>query len=154
MIGPFGPLPGLAEDSIDAGADEIDVVAAIGHILDEDWDYVEDDLSAVLRSASGRPVKVILETAALDPMQIVKSAALAAEAGAAFVKTSTGFHPAGGATVAAVSLMRRSVPERVGIKAAGGVRDCATAFRMIAAGATRIGTSSGVALAQYQSPDP
>ena len=128
------------------GANEIDMVAAIGHILDEDWDYVEDDITAVVEAARGRGVKVILETAALDPMRIIKASAIASEAGAAFVKTSTGFHPAGGATVEAVSLMRAAVGPEMGVKAAGGVRDCETALRMIAAGATRLGTSSGVKL--------
>jgi deoxyribose-phosphate aldolase len=128
------------------GADEIDMVAAIGHILDEDWDYVEDDISAVVEAARGRTVKVILETAALPADLIVKAAAIAREAGAQFVKTSTGFHPAGGASVEAVALMRAAVGPGIGVKAAGGIRDCATALKMIAAGATRLGTSSGVKL--------
>jgi deoxyribose-phosphate aldolase len=128
------------------GADEIDMVAAIGHIIDQDWDYVEDDIRAVIQAARDRTVKVILETAALDSTLIVKAAAIAKEAGARFVKTSTGFHPAGGATVDAVTLMRAAVGPDFGVKAAGGIRDCATALTMIAAGATRLGTSSGVKL--------
>ena len=128
------------------GADELDMVAAIGGIVDQDWDYVEDDVRAVVEASRGRVVKVILETAALPPMLIAKSAALAKEAGARFVKTSTGFHPAGGATTDAVALMRLVVGDGVGVKAAGGIRDCVTALRMIAAGATRLGTSSGTKL--------
>lgn len=130
--------------AVEDGADEIDMVAAIGHILDEDWDYVEDDIAAVVEAARGRAVKVILETATLEPMSIVKASALARLAGARFVKTSTGFHAAGGATVEAVALMRMVVGDALGVKAAGGIRECETALRMIAAGASRIGTSSGV----------
>lgn len=133
-----------ARDLVDAGADELDMVAAVGQILDEEWDYVDDDIRAVVDAAKARTVKVILETATLEPLQIVKASAIAMEAGAHFVKTSTGFHPAGGATVDAVALMRLTVGDALGVKAAGGVRDCATAVRMIAAGANRIGTSSGV----------
>lgn len=128
------------------GADEIDMVAAIGHIKAGEWAYVEDDIRAVVEAARGRPVKVILETAALEPMEVIKASAIAKEAGARFVKTSTGFHPAGGATAEAVALMRLTVGDALGVKAAGGIRDCATALRMIRAGANRLGTSSGVAL--------
>jgi deoxyribose-phosphate aldolase len=128
------------------GADEIDMVAPIGQMLDENWDYVEDDIRAVVEAARGRTVKVILETAVLDTDRIIKASAIAKESGAAFVKTSTGFHPAGGATVEAVSLMRAAVGPTLGVKAAGGIRDCATALQMIAAGANRLGTSSGVKL--------
>ena len=142
-----------AKTLVNAGADELDVVAPVGHILDEDWDYVEDDISTVVRAAAGRAVKVILETAALPPLQIVKASALAKEAGARFVKTSTGFHPAGGASVEAVALMRAAVGDGCGVKAAGGIRDCHSALRMLAAGATRIGTSSGVSLAQCLAAD-
>ncbi|MBI4502083.1 MAG: deoxyribose-phosphate aldolase [Gemmatimonadetes bacterium] len=148
---PLGAMTSGAKASevrqlVDDGADEIDMVAAVGHILDEDWDYVEDDIRAVVEAARGRAVKVILETAALTPMLIVKAAAIAKEAGASYVKTSTGFHPSGGATVEAVTLMRAAVGPDLGVKAAGGIRDCATALKMIAAGATRLGTSSGVKL--------
>jgi len=133
-----------ARQLVELGADELDMVAAVGHILDGDWDYVEHDIRAVVDAARARTVKVILETAALEPLQVVKAAAIAKEAGAHFVKTSTGFHPAGGATADAVALMRLVVGDELGVKAAGGIRDCATALRMVAAGANRIGTSSGV----------
>ena len=128
------------------GADEIDMVAAIGHIKGGEWAYVEDDIRAVVEAARGRTVKVIIESAALEPMEVVKASAIAKEAGAQFVKTSTGFHPAGGATAEAVALMRLAVGDALGVKAAGGIRDCATALRMIRAGANRLGTSSGVGL--------
>ena len=148
---PLGAMPSAAKVAearclIDAGADEIDMVAPIGHILDGDWDFIEDDIAGVVQVAAGRTVKVILETAVLDRWQIVKAAALAGEAGAGFVKTSTGFHAAGGATVEAVALIRAAVGRNVGVKAAGGIRTCTTALRMIAAGATRLGTSSSVSL--------
>lgn len=135
-----------ADELVRRGADEVDMVAPIGKMLDEDWDYVEADIRAVVAASHGRVVKVILETATLEPVQVVKASAICMEAGAHYVKTSTGFHPAGGATAEAVALMRLAVGDKLGVKAAGGVRDCATALRMIAAGATRIGTSSGVKL--------
>ena len=134
--------------AIRQGATEIDMVAAVGHIKGGDWNHVADDIAAVVRAASGTLVKVIIESAHLTPVEIIKASALAREAGAQYVKTSTGFHPAGGASAEAVALMRLVVGDSMGVKASGGVRDCATALRMIANGATRIGTSSGVAMAQ------
>jgi deoxyribose-phosphate aldolase len=130
------------------GATEIDMVAALGHIKGGDWNHVADDIAAVVQAAAGRLVKVIIESAHLTPVEIIKASALAREAGAHYVKTSTGFHAAGGATAEAVALMRLVVGDSMGVKASGGVRDCATALRMIANGATRIGTSSGVGMAQ------
>jgi deoxyribose-phosphate aldolase len=130
------------------GATEIDMVAAVGHIKGGDWNHVADDIAAVVRAAAGRLVKVIIESAHLTPVEIIKASALAREAGAQYVKTSTGFHAAGGATAEAVALMRLVVGDSMGVKASGGVRDCATALRMLANGATRIGSSSGVAMAQ------
>ncbi len=126
------------------GANEIDMVAPIGRIVEGDWDYVEEEIAAVVRAAEGNAVKVILETAILSPTRIVQASAIAMEAGAHFLKTSTGFHPAGGATEDAVSLLRAVAGDRLGVKAAGGIRDRDAAFRMVAAGATRIGTSRGV----------
>jgi deoxyribose-phosphate aldolase len=123
------------------GADELDMVASLGHLLEEDWDYAEADIRAVVDAADGRTVKVILETAALVPAHIVKAAAIAKAAGAGFVKTSTGFHPAGGASAEVVGLLRAAVGDDMGVKAAGGIRDRDAALQMIAAGATRIGTS-------------
>jgi deoxyribose-phosphate aldolase len=134
--------------AIRQGATEIDMVATVGHIKSGDWNHVADDIAAVVRAAGGMLVKVIIESAHLTPVEIIKASALAREVGANYVKTSTGFHAAGGATAEAVALMRLVVGDALGVKASGGVRDCATALRMIANGATRIGTSSGVAMAQ------
>ena len=130
------------------GATEIDMVAAVGHIKGGDWGHVADDIAAVVRASGGTLVKVIIESAHLTPVEIIKASAIAREAGAQYVKTSTGFHAAGGASAEAVALMRLVVGDTMGVKASGGVRDCSTALRMIANGATRIGTSSGVAMAQ------
>ncbi len=129
------------------GADELDMVAAIGHARTADWQHVASDIAAVVAAAGGRLVKVIIESAALTPLEVVKVSALAKEAGAGYVKTSTGFHSAGGASAEAVTLMRLAVGDALGVKASGGIRDCDTALRMIAAGATRLGTSSGVSMA-------
>ena len=136
------------------GAHEIDMVAALGRIKSGDWGHVADDISAVVRAASGNLVKVIIESALLTPTEIIKASALAKEAGAHYVKTSTGFHAAGGATAEAVTLMRLAVGDALGVKASGGVRDCAAALRMIASGATRIGTSGGVSMAECLGSGP
>ena len=146
-----------ASRAAQAGAVEIDMVAAIGHIRSGEWWYVADDISAVVdaaRAAGGALVKVIIESAALTPIEVVKAASVARGAGAHYVKTSTGFHAAGGATPEAVALMRLVVGDSMGVKAAGGIRDCTAAFRMFAAGATRIGTSSGVAMARCVGTGP
>jgi deoxyribose-phosphate aldolase len=136
------------------GAGEIDMVAAIGAIKSGDWQHMGRDIEAVVRAAGSALVKVIIESAVLTPVEIVKACTVAREVGANYVKTSTGFHPSGGASAEAVALMRLVVGDSLGVKASGGVRDCATALRMIAAGATRIGTSSGVAMAQCLGPGP
>ncbi len=136
------------------GATEIDMVAAIGQVKSGDWNAVADDIAAVVRAASGRLVKVIIESAVLTPVEIIKVCAIAREMGAHYVKTSTGFHAAGGATAEAVALMRMVVGDALGVKASGGVRDCEAALRMIANGATRIGTSSGVSMAKCLGPGP
>lgn len=136
------------------GADELDMVAAIGHIKSGEWEHVARDIEQVVLAASGRLVKVIIESSLLAPDEIVKVSALAKQAGAQFVKTSTGFNAAGGATVEAVALMRLAVGEALGVKASGGVRDCDAALRMLAAGANRIGTSSGVRIAACLGADP
>jgi deoxyribose-phosphate aldolase len=143
-----------AAEVVALGAGEVDMVAAIGHIKGGEWAYVEDDIRAVVEASRGALVKVIIESAVLSPADIVKASAIAKVAGAGFVKTSTGFHPAGGATVDAVRLMRLAVGDDLGVKAAGGVRDCATALAMIGAGASRIGTSSGSAFVSCLGPGP
>lgn len=125
------------------GVDEIDVVVAQGALREGDHEYVVSDLRAVVDAAGGRPVKVILETADLDERTIIVGAALSKAAGAAFVKTATGFGP-GGATAEAIALMREVVGPDLGVKASGGVRDAETADAMIAAGANRLGASAGL----------
>jgi deoxyribose-phosphate aldolase len=143
-----------AAEAVSRGAAEVDMVAALGHIKGGEWAYVEDDIRSVVDASRGALVKVIIESAVLSPEDIVRASAIAKEAGAHFVKTSTGFHPAGGASVDAVRLMRLTVGDDLGVKAAGGVRDCATALAMIGAGASRIGTSSGVAFVGCLGPEP
>ena len=126
------------------GADEVDMVIAVGRLKDGDDAYVKADIEAVVRAAGGKALtKVIIETCLLTDEEKRRACLLAKEAGAGFVKTSTGF-ASGGATAADVRLMRESVGETMGVKAAGGTRSRADAEAMIAAGATRLGTSSGV----------
>ncbi|MCG7260871.1 deoxyribose-phosphate aldolase [Corynebacterium aurimucosum] len=134
-----------ARDAIAKGASEVDMVINIGAALDGDWDAVEADIKAVVDAAEGTLVKVILETCYLDEGQIKEASARAVAAGANFVKTSTGFGT-GGATVEHVALMREVVGPEIGVKASGGVRTAEDMAAMVAAGATRIGTSNGVSL--------
>jgi deoxyribose-phosphate aldolase len=131
--------------AIAAGAAEIDMVLHRGRLKEKDYAYVEKDIREVVEAAGRRPVKVILETAALSRDEKVIACAIAKAAGAAFVKTSTGFGP-GGATVEDVTLMRQIVGDDFGVKASGGVRTAADARRLIAAGANRLGTSASVAI--------
>lgn len=142
-----------ARVAIAEGADELDMVAAIGHIKSGDWVHVARDISAVVDAAGDRPVKLIIESAVLTDAEVAKASVVARDAGAAFVKTSTGLHAAGGATTHAVSLIRRAVGHEMGVKASGGIRDCDAALRMVAAGATRIGTSGGVRIARCLDAD-
>jgi deoxyribose-phosphate aldolase len=128
------------------GADELDMVIDLGLARAGEWDGVQADIAAV-RAASGRSLlKVIIESAALDEGEIVAACRAAEAAGADMVKTSTGFHPAGGATVEAVRLMAGTVEGRLGVKASGGIRDAATALAMVEAGATRLGCSASRAI--------
>ena len=131
------------------GATEIDMVINVGALKSKDYQKVEEDVLGVVCGCreAGVLYKVIIEAALLDREQKIKACTLAAAAGADFVKTSTGFGP-GGATVEDVSLMREVVGEKIGVKAAGGVRDAATASKMIEAGATRLGASAGVRIIQ------
>ena len=130
------------------GADEVDMVIAVGRLKDGDDAYVKADIEAVVRAAGGKALtKVIIETCLLTDEEKRRACLLAKEAGAGFVKTSTGF-AAGGATAADVRLMRESVGEAMGVKAAGGIRSRADAEAMLAAGATRLGTSSGVKIVE------
>ena len=130
------------------GADEVDMVIAVGRLKDGDDAYVKADIEAVVQAAGGKVLtKVIIETCLLTDEEKRRACLLAKEAGAGFVKTSTGF-AAGGATAADVRLMRESVGEAMGVKAAGGIRSRADAEAMLAAGATRLGTSSGVKIVE------
>lgn len=127
------------------GATEIDTVLHIGRLKQGDETYVREDLRTVVDAAAGRAVKVIFETCLLTDEEKICACHLAVEAGAAFVKTSTGFST-GGATREDVRLMHRTVDTRCQVKASGGIRDRAAALAMIEAGATRLGTSAGIAI--------
>ena len=132
--------------AIDAGADEVDMVIPIGAARDGNWQLVEQDIGAVVEAARGRAlVKVILETAYLNEAQKIRACQICREAGADFVKTSTGF-AATSATLEDVKLMRQTVGPQMGVKAAGGIRDLPTALAMIEAGASRLGCSASVAI--------
>jgi deoxyribose-phosphate aldolase len=129
------------------GADEIDMVINLSWLMDGADVKIIKEIKAIKAACGDRILKVILETSLLTSDQIVHACTLCQEAGADFVKTSTGFAN-GGATVEAVTLMKKTVGSSLEVKASGGVRDLATMKAMIAAGATRIGTSSGVAIIQ------
>ncbi|QDK39518.1 deoxyribose-phosphate aldolase [Bdellovibrio sp. NC01] len=131
------------------GAQEIDMVIQIGALKDRRLDYVRDDIKAVVDAAKGHTVKVIIETSLLNEEDKILACKAALQAGAHFVKTSTGFG-GGGATVEDVKLMKSVVGSQMEVKASGGIKDINTAKAMIEAGATRLGTSSGVALVQGQ----
>ncbi|MBB5324760.1 deoxyribose-phosphate aldolase [Anoxybacillus tepidamans] len=136
------------KDAIEKGATEVDMVINIGALKDGNDELVERDILAVVEAAQGKAlVKVIIETCLLTEEEKVRACRLAVRAGADYVKTSTGFST-GGATVEDVALMRQTVGRDIGVKASGGVRDLQGAEAMIEAGATRIGTSSGVAIVQ------
>lgn len=128
------------------GADEIDMVIDVGAAVAGDVTALERDISAVRGAIPGSLLKVIIESAALTDAQIVAVCEAAERAGADFVKTSTGFHPAGGASTHAVALMRATVGDRLGVKASGGIRDRETADAMVAAGASRLGLSAARAV--------
>lgn len=134
------------EDAIKNGATEVDMVINIGALKDKNYDLVKEDIQAVVDAAKGKALsKVIIETSLLTIEEKEIACKLAVEAGADFVKTSTGFST-GGATVEDIALMRKTVGPDVGVKASGGVRSSEDTEKMIAAGATRIGASSGVAI--------
>ncbi|WP_152397381.1 deoxyribose-phosphate aldolase [Paenibacillus guangzhouensis] len=131
-------------DAISKGAGEVDMVINIGALKDQDNELVERDIRAVVEAAAGQAlVKVIIETCLLTEEEKVRACEISVKAGADFVKTSTGFST-GGATIEDVALMRKTVGEHVGVKASGGVRSLEDMNNMVQAGATRIGTSSGV----------
>ena len=136
---------GETREAIQNGAAEIDMVVNLGLLKGGDHDGVYEDIRAVVEAAQGRPVKVILETHLLTREQKVAACALSKAAGAAFVKTSTGFS-GGGATADDIALMRAVVGPNMGVKASGGVRTADDAQKMVAAGANRLGASASVAI--------
>ncbi|MGL4831357.1 MAG: deoxyribose-phosphate aldolase [Propionibacteriaceae bacterium] len=128
------------------GADEIDMVIDLGQVLDGNVAATEQEIRLVKEASGNAVVKVIIESAALTDQQIIDVCIAAEQAGADFVKTSTGFHPAGGASTHAVELMRATVGDRLGVKASGGIRTTASALELIDAGATRLGLSGTKAI--------
>ncbi|MAF77438.1 MAG: deoxyribose-phosphate aldolase [Halobacteriovoraceae bacterium] len=131
--------------AIDAGAQEVDMVINIGALKEGRDKLVTDEIASVVEAAAGRVVKVILETGLLKDEEIIRACRCATEAKAHFVKTSTGF-AGSGATVAAVSLMKANISPEMQVKASGGIRDLASAEKMINAGAGRLGASASVAI--------
>ncbi|XXF76576.1 deoxyribose-phosphate aldolase [Myxococcaceae bacterium GXIMD 01537] len=138
-----------AREAIRAGAREIDMVINVGALKARDYALVNQDIAGVVEASRPYPVKVILETSLLDAEQKLIACVLSKAAGAAFVKTSTGFG-GGGATADDVALMRRVVGDDVGVKASGGIRSAEDAMRMIQAGANRLGASASVAIVSGQ----
>lgn len=132
-------------DAVSNGADEIDMVINIGKAKEHDYDYIREEIQAVVGAASGKLVKVIIETCYLTDEEKVEVCRAASLAGAQFVKTSTGFGT-GGATVHDVSLMRKSILPEMSVKASGGIRSKDDLEKMVAAGASRIGASAGKSL--------
>jgi len=132
-----------ARDAVSKGAKEIDMVMSIGAALVKDWPVVESDIRAVVMAAEGVPVKLILECSALPEDVKARAAESALAAGVSYLKTSTGYG-AHGATIEDVRLLHELAQGHAGVKAAGGIRDLESCQSMLAAGATRIGTSSGV----------
>lgn len=130
---------------VDLGVQEIDMVIHVGALKAGDEGRVLSDIEAVVKAANGCLVKVILETCLLTDEEKRRASILAVKAGAQFVKTSTGFSRSG-ASIHDVALMRQAVGPEIGVKASGGIRDLATALAMLDAGATRLGTSSSVAI--------
>lgn len=134
-------------DAIAAGAEEIDMVVNLGHVKSGDWDAVECDIVSVRNECRGHVLKVIIECCDLDDSEKVKLCRLVADAGADYIKTSTGFS-AGGATFEDVQLMSDNVPDGLLIKAAGGISDFDDAEKFLSLGASRLGTSRLVKIAK------
>ncbi|PPK82099.1 deoxyribose-phosphate aldolase [Lacrimispora xylanisolvens] len=134
-----------ASESVKAGADEVDMVINIGALKDKNYDLVREDIRAVVDACQGKLVKVILENCLLTKEEIAKACQLSMEAGAQYVKTSTGFST-GGAVAEDVALMKKTVGEKLKVKASGGIRTPKEAETMILAGADRIGAGNGIAL--------
>lgn len=136
--------------AVDEGAGKIDMVVNLGLLADGDWSGLQREVATVVAAVTpgGGSVKAILETAAFDGPRAELAARAALDGGATWVKTSTGYHPSGGASVETVTLLARVAAGRAGVKASGGIRTLAQARSFIAAGAGRLGTSRGVALVQ------
>jgi deoxyribose-phosphate aldolase len=134
-----------AAHAVELGATEVDMVMNIGALKSHDYDAVLEDMHEVIRAAARAKVKVIVETGVLTDEEKVTAATLAKRAGAAFLKTSTGFGH-GGATIADVQLLRSIAGSDIGVKASGGIRTTADAIAMVRAGATRLGTSASIAI--------
>ena len=141
-----------ARNAVRNGADEIDMVINIGFLKSGMYDDVLEDIREVRKATEGKTLKVIIETCLLTEEEKRKACELSEEAGADFVKTSTGFST-GGATVEDVALMKSVVGDRLRVKASGGIRDYKTAKAMIEAGASRIGASAGVRIVEEQNAD-
>ena len=139
-----------AERAVSAGADEIDMVLNVGALKAGDEDFVREDIGGVVRASGNALVKVIIEAALLEDEEKIRACRLAVEAGARFVKTSTGFGPPG-ANTRDVEIMRRAVGPDIGVKASAGIRTAAFALDLVEAGANRIGTSAGVQIMQEYS---
>jgi len=139
-----------AREALAAGAQELDMVQNLGDVKTGRWDALHEEASRLLLLAKseGAVLKIILETAALTEEEIIRCCEAYAPLGVHFLKTSTGFHPAGGASVEAVKTLRAHLPPSIHIKASGGIRTFAQASEMIAAGATRIGASASVAIVE------
>lgn len=135
-----------AQTAQDDGADEIDMVVNLANVKEGNFDAVESEIQGVRDAAPDVVLKVIIESAALTDEEIVATCQAAVRGGADYVKTSTGFHPAGGADPHAVALMRKTVGPKIGVKASGGIRDAEAAEVMIAAGASRLGLSGTAAV--------
>jgi len=151
---PLGAMASAAKSAearlaVAAGAAEVDMVLALGPAKAGEWENVVEDIRGVVAAAGKASVKVILETGTLEALEIAAACLVSRDAGAAFVKTSTGFHASGGASPEAVSLMRRAVGPTLGVKASGGIRTGEAALGMLAAGASRIGTSNTAAMAKW-----
>ena len=136
------------EDAIENGAEEVDMVIPVGAVKSGDWEAVSQDVSSVVKAAAKKAiVKVIIETCLLSDDEKKKLCLICKDAGADYVKTSTGFST-GGATIEDITLMRQAVGSKMGVKASGGIKDAEFAQALIQAGATRIGTSSGIAIVE------
>lgn len=133
------------ETAVNHGANEIDMVLNVGALKSKMDSNVEKDIKAVVKAAGGKLVKVILEVCLLTDEEIERASKIARKAGAHYVKTSTGFST-GGATEKAIEIMRKTVGNKLGVKASGGIRDKETMIKMLKAGATRVGASAGIAI--------